>query len=289
MTPTSKRIFATLAIGSLLMPGLAFATDGNTQTSRPTDVRQSTSPSPSGDRQGSGDRNSANNVCTRYATLETRVDSETSKRHDTLKTNFGQRDAKLDQSVADAAQKLAASRAAWDAKRDAQFVKLVASAQNDAQRQAILAFETTVKAAVIKRRAAVDAANTAYHTAVKAAVDQRQNTLTGSAGTYQTAVAAAFAAAKASCAAGMSPATVGTTLKSSLDAARANLKASGDKVVRVRPNLDPYKTARQTAVDAANTEFRATISTALTTLKAALKAAAPSPSATPTPSPSATP
>ncbi|MEO7617361.1 MAG: hypothetical protein ABIS59_00805, partial [Candidatus Saccharibacteria bacterium] len=98
------------------------------------------------------------------------------------------------------------------------------------------------------------------------------------------------AQAKTSCAAGTAPKTVRETLGTALRAAQAKLVEARKAAEKVRPNLDPLKTAHKAAIKQANTEFRASLKDAFTTLKATLSlSASPEPSVSPSPSTQASP
>ncbi|HEY6737032.1 MAG TPA: hypothetical protein VI322_04935 [Candidatus Saccharimonadia bacterium] len=225
--------------------------------------------------------------CNRFTDATGGVSSDLANRFNQLQTQFQQRGDKIKGDFKTVTDTQTNNRSKADAGLAAKFAELEVKATTDDQKAAVTEFEAAIKAAVAARRAAVDAADNTFKQGLLDANATRQAALKAAAADYRAAVQAALDAAKASCAAGTSPATVRDTLKSALDAARAKLEAARKAAGKGDTNLDALKAARKAAVDKANADFRAAVKAALTKLRAALGTATPSPvdttTATPTP------
>ncbi|MDB5178708.1 MAG: hypothetical protein JWN01_651 [Patescibacteria group bacterium] len=275
----SKFLLAFTA-GLMLVPSLALAEQNHdnkaSRTPEPTHTprieteqhRQSPTPKPKVEPAA---------FCGRFADATGKVGSDTTDRFNELETKFGQRAGKVNDDFAGVAGKMSANRKTADQKLTEDFAKLDAKATTTGQKAAADAFKTAVGQAVAARRAAVDAANNTFHQGVLASVSARQAQLKAAAATYRTAVAAALAQAKASCTAGTDPAAVRATLQASLKTAHTNLENARKAADKVGPNLDTLKAARKTAVEKANTDFKAAIKKALDDLRAVLHVASPTP------------
>lgn len=289
MPTISKRLLLSLLATSLLVPSLTFAQNG--QDDNAAEITPSPSATPKVERIESAE------FCAKAADIIKNVGDDTAGRFDKLNNDFTQRGSKISANFSDIDRKLAEKHAQSDTSRDQRFASLLEKAQTNAQKQAILTFQTEVNTAVANHRAALAAANTAYKQGVIAAVTQRQTQFKAAAATYRTAVTTALNRAKASCAAGTSPKVVRDRLRVALNAAKQNLEASRKSIESGRTNLEPLKAARKAAIDKANANFKTALKLALVKLKAALGAdqasSSPKPSKSPeastTPSPSATP
>jgi hypothetical protein len=288
----ASKILLTFTLGAMLMPSLALAEHGQDDTTARIATRSpepSRSASPTRSPEVKHPKVESTAFCTKFTDATGQVSDDTTSRFNDLQSKFAQRGQKVDSDFKAVNDKLTTTRGDWDKKQTDSFAKLEAKATTDDQKAAVTAFEAAVKAAVTKRRAAVDAANTTFKTGVQAAVSGRQAQFKTAAATYKQAVAAALAAAKASCAAGVSPDTVRKNLQSALKTAKTNLETARKNAEKVGPNLDTLKAARKAAVDKANADYKVAIKAALATLKTALGAASPSSSPSPSPSSSASP
>lgn len=277
MPTASKRFLLAAVAAVMLVPNLALAENGE------GDLKDT--PKPSASATPKPERIEAAAMCTRIGEVTGRVGKDTGERFQKLSDDFAERGAKISGHFDDVNKKLTEKHTSADAAREQRFASLLQKAQNDAQKQAILTFQSEVKAAVTAHRAAITAANTAFKKGVTDAVTQRQTQLKTAAAAYRTAVTAALNQAKASCAAGTSPSVVRDRLKTALNTAKLNLETARKNAEKVKPNLDPLKAARKAAIDKANADLKAAIQAALTKLKAALVASQPSASPEPSESP----
>ncbi|HEY4523164.1 MAG TPA: hypothetical protein VJK73_02205 [Candidatus Paceibacterota bacterium] len=166
--------------------------------------------------------------------------------------------------------KLSAARGNGDTKRAEGYVKLDAKATTDAQKAAVATFKNTVEVAVTTRKAAVDAAIAAYRTGVDAALATHTAALDSADAAFEASVNTALEQAKSDCAAGVDPATVRTTLTSSIKSARDTFQAAR-KENTLKGTRESLAATRKAAVDTAIANFKASVESAKTDLKAAFE------------------
>lgn len=273
MPTVSKRLLFAAVAAVMLVPNMALAQEGEEPTSTPKPTVTAT-PEP--------EQVETTALCTKIGVIAGRLGEDTNTHFQKLSDGFSNRGDKISHHFNEVNQKLADKRYGADAAREQRFASLVQKAQNDGQKQAILTFQSEVKAAVTTHRSAISDANAAFKQGVIDAVTQRQSQLKAAAAAYRTAVTAALAQAKASCVAGTAPSTVRNRLAAALNTAKANLDTARKNAEKVKPGLDSLKATRKAAIEQANASFKAAIQSALTKLKAVL--AASQPSATPKPS-----
>jgi hypothetical protein len=155
-----------------------------------------------------------------------------------------------------------------DTVHDARYDELMAKADTDAERAAVTAFETTTESTVATRRAAIDSAVSTYRDGVDALINGKWGTLDGSVATFTQSVNQALDTAKSSCASGTDSAAVRATFTASVKSAHDMLKSSRADAV-IKADLDALIAARKQSVASAVTQFKSTMESAKTTLKAA--------------------
>lgn len=168
--------------------------------------------------------------------------------------------------------KLGEKRDTANTNRNAGYDKLYAKASTTEQTAAADTFKATVEAAVTTRKAAVDAAVQAYRDGIDTAIANFSTNLSTAHTTFKSSVDAAIAKAKADCAAGVDSVTVRSTLSSSIKAAQDMFKASREGLRSSKPIQTTQKelaATRKAAIDKAIADFKTTVQTASTALKAA--------------------
>ena len=217
-----------------------------------------------GGNRGAGMGAAGGNICTRISDLASKAEQKTGQ----IKTP-GERFANWQEKATENDAKLAALRAQWSANRDAQFAKLNERATTDAQKAAVAEFEATTEAAISTRLAAVDAAIAIFRAGVKNLITTREQGVGDDRTAFEAAIKAAFDQAQTDCKNNVAPATVRTTLKTALAAARSKFKLDKQDVPKVGGDIQALITARKTAVDAAMATFKSTMEAARVTLKKA--------------------
>ncbi|HLN19000.1 MAG TPA: hypothetical protein VK255_02405, partial [Patescibacteria group bacterium] len=204
------------------------------------------------------------NLCQRISDLANREQERLTQRT----KNSGDRFQNWQQKTTEKDSELANLRSSWDDNRNDQFKKLEEKATTDAQKKAVADFEAAVKAAIAARRTAVDAAITTFREGVKKLISDRSESVSSGFSAFTKAVQAAYGTAKSDCANSKDPATIRTTLRNSIQAARAKFHSEKTSA-KVGGNIQTLIDARRTAVNKAMTDFKAAMEKARTDLKKA--------------------
>ena len=212
-----------------------------------------------------GQQGNAANFCSRIANMETQFDQRISQ-----KKSPADRLTQWQQHISQQDSNRTALRTKWSANRDAQFKSLENRATTDDQKAAVSAFESTTKDAISKRETAVDAALATFRDGVKNLIDSRKEGVGTDMTALKDAIDAAFSTAKSSCS-GSNPdaASIRTTLRTAIQAARTKFQTEKQGTPKVGENIQPLIDARKASVDKAMADFKATMEQARTTLKKA--------------------
>jgi hypothetical protein len=205
------------------------------------------------------------NFCQKISDMASQEEKKLSERKNP-KDRFANWQEKIGQRDAD----LTGLRSKWDENRAAQFAKLEEKASTDAQKQAVSEFETSVKAAISARRAAIDVAIATFREGVKNLISQRSEDVSSGFTAFSDAVKAAFDKAISDCK-GTSPdaASIRTTLRSSIQEARTKFQQDRQNAPKVGGNIQSLIDARRAAVQKAMDNFKAAMETARANLKKA--------------------
>jgi len=169
--------------------------------------------------------------------------------------------------------RLADLRTQQDANLSEVLTRLGDKFQGDAQKTAILAFQSTVRAAADVRRAAVDAANKAFRAGIDAAQAGRKAAVDAAVKQFNSDMKAAEDAAKASCAsASADPTAIRDTLAAAVEKARADMRTAVQGAAKVGPDVVALNETRRAAVEKAMADWRTAVEKARVDLKAALGA-----------------
>lgn len=203
------------------------------------------------------------NICQKISDMANREQERLRQRT----MNSGDRFQNWQLKTTEKDSELANLRSNWDGNRDAQFKKLEEKATTDAQKKAVADFEATVKAAITARRTAVDAAISTFREGVKKLISDRAEGVSTSFTAFSDATKVAYETAKSDCASGKDPATIRTTLRNSIAAARTKFNSDRTSAPKVGGNIQALIDARRTAVNKAMTDFKAAMEKARTELK----------------------
>ncbi|OHA46569.1 MAG: hypothetical protein A3A80_01735 [Candidatus Terrybacteria bacterium RIFCSPLOWO2_01_FULL_44_24] len=213
-------------------------------------------------------------MCARISALDDTVATRTSDRSDVLSAKTSEREDTLQTKREERDAKLAAHRDTQDAHLDEVFAKIEAKAQNESQQEAVNAFKIILLEAIDTRRAAVDQAIETFRSGVDDAVEARKTARDAAVDAYKIAISDAFNKAEADCVAGVNAATVRTTLRSSLEAARAKFKSDRQAIDKISDTIKPLVETKQAAFKKAHDDFKASLEAAKATLKTALESSA---------------
>ncbi len=182
-----------------------------------------------------------------------------------------ERDADLKKKREERDAREAEMRAKADAHRAELIAKLKEKFTSDAQKQAIIAFQQAVDAAVKAKRAAMDAAQDAFRKGLDQLLTGRQTAIDAALKAFSDAILAAEAKAKADCAkTGADPVAIRAAFRTSVEAARDQLKTALSNVEKVGPSLQALLDTRKAAFDKAKDDFHAALDKAKVALQAVL-------------------
>ena len=187
-----------------------------------------------------------------------------------------QRGAKMDEKRAKRDTKLDERRVVADTRRDQVEAKLSELAQTDEQKQAVIAFQTAVQAAVQARRDAFDATNETFRNGLDQGVIGHQTSIDVIVETYKLQVEAAETQAKTDCEAeDADRAQIRTALLETVRVARDEMKAAMGAIENVGQTGKALQDVRKAAMETAKTMFHTAMEQAKSDLKAILEANKP--------------
>ena len=280
-----NKLLSSFVILGLLVPTLALAQTGTTQTGT-TSVTPTTTPiSPRQIRNEIRDtREEANNIsdaarakatstkqnmfCTQIDKVLNGLETRGIKMEDKRMEKREKAGEKRDETR----EKVDARRAENELKMKEQFARLSSRATTDLQKQAVATFITVMNQAIATRDAAIDAILKAHRDAVDAVVTSRKTTIDAAILTLQAEIESAKAKARADCGTGVSPEEVRTTLRTSAKAAQEKFKTTVQSIEKAKDISSAEKETRKREVDKVHADFKATMEKARAELKAVLKA-----------------
>lgn len=145
------------------------------------------------------------------------------------------------------------------------------NAKTDQQKAAVEKFVSTMRDAIAKRRAAIEAAVTDYQAKVKIIMDARRSKVTNYRAEFIAAVKTALEKAKASCANGVDSKLIREQLRLDLKTARDNFKNKMKVLEKDATELKSLRDNTRQTVIKARSEFQATFRAAKQELEIALK------------------
>jgi len=161
-----------------------------------------------------------------------------------------------------------AARVRQDANLAARIAKLDLTVATDTTKEAVAAFQSDVKSALSAKRDAINAAVNTFHEGVTSLLEMRKTAVEAAFTAREDAFHAAVSKAKDDCAAGVSAGTIRTTLVAALKDAQSKFAAARKANTDFSVKMKTLVAAKKVALDKAQNDFKA----ALTSAKAALKA-----------------
>ncbi len=174
---------------------------------------------------------------------------------------------KLNERWIERSDKIAETRAEWNANREEHFKKLEERSQTDAQKQAVLTFRQAVTSAIEARKKAIDEARETFKKGVENAVSARKTAVDATKLVFKNTVTAAVDEAKAACSANTDIKTIRENLQKKLKAAREKFAADRQTIEKMKDGAQTLITARRNAVEKAISDFKNAMQTAKNTLK----------------------
>ena len=148
-----------------------------------------------------------------------------------------------------------AARKETDHKLDAHIAALLAKAKTEGDRQAIQEYASSIKAARVARRSAVDAARRTYIASLSEALSERKVLVENIANELSQAMSSSLNSAKASCEAGKDPKDVRSELRASLEKTQVSYEAKLKDRSVLEAKLQVLAKERDAAILAANEIF----------------------------------
>lgn len=197
-------------------------------------------------------------IDTRIADKETNFMKRTSAREKILEEKRLNRDKKLEEN-----------RAKWDANRAEHYKVLLEKAGTDAQKQAIIKFQTAMEAAVQTRKSAVNAAIETYRAEADKLLETRKAAINAVKKTYEDMYNIIIARAKQECESGVNPAENRERVRAELRAAKEKFQAEMKNIAKI--DLKPLIEKRHEAIKKVVADFKAAIEKAKTELREAIR------------------
>lgn len=211
------------------------------------------------------------NFCSRIDQIIAPIEQRMTDRDTKLKSKWQEVDANLAKRIAERSARLTDRRGARDENREAHYAKLEARATNDAQKQAVANFKTTVESAVVTRKASVDSAILALQQSIAQTIEARRVAVTAAKNELTTAKSAAIAKAKTDCSAGVDPKTVRETFRASMKAAQDKFRTDYQSIGKLKGSFESVRQIKKQAVEKAISDFKIVLEKARTDLKVAFK------------------
>ncbi len=206
-------------------------------------------------------------ICLRIDELSEKIDGGINQKEEKIEVMIEERLQNKEINRNNRDEKLIEFRSKADEWREANYKKLEAKAVNDEQKEAVEKFKETIETAVNVRRGVIDLTIDTFRDGVDRAIADHKTSVEEVKSAYRESVKAAFEKAKSDCDAGVSATTVRTNLKTSLQAARGQLKEDKAGAAKFSESMKTLIAAKKAAFEKAIADFKAEVQTAVAELK----------------------
>jgi hypothetical protein len=207
-------------------------------------------------------------TCARINTRATNAQIAVTEKTATMTAGFTTRIQNIDNRPNTIDAKINEKRIAAATKFDAKIKKLLSTAKDASQKQAVTTFQTQVKQAEKTRETATDQARFNYRAELTKVVQAHQDALTEASAAYNTSVGTAFSAALTSCQAGGEVGAL-ATLKTDIKTARGAFKTSRE-ASKTNDQVKALVATRDTEIKTADDSFAQALKEYTTALDQAL-------------------
>ncbi len=265
---TNKRYFSALSLATALAVPLFAAAENDgantrfTQRAEEAKSRMEERQANREERQDDRKENRQEAFCSRFTETIDRVNGRLEDRASAIKDRTEHRVGKRTDRRDTRDEWLDGKRDTQDERRMALYAKLDEQADTDEEKAAVAEFKSTIDAAVVTRRGAVDKAINDFRSAVDALVASKKDGAASAYSEFKSATAVAIAKAKSDCDAGTDPAAVRSTFNTAMKTARENLKDDRAGLDQVRDDIQTLAETRKKAIEAAIETFKTTVKTA---------------------------
>jgi hypothetical protein len=211
----------------------------------------------------------AKGICLRIDEISSKTKENVSQKEEGINARIQNKLQEMDQNREKRDNELAEFRTNADEWRDKNYQLLEGKATTDEQKQAVEKFKTAVETAVKIRRESIDTAIDNFRDGVDKARTDHKSSLEGAMNSYQNAVQTAFEKAKNDCENGVDEKTVRTTLRTSLESSKGQLREDKAGVTKFRDTMKVLIDAKKTAFEKAISDFKTAMKAATGDLKKA--------------------
>jgi hypothetical protein len=261
-------LFAVVAFAILIFPSgsiLAKAQQGFSNSEKKAIVQEKKE-----DKKEENKQNVQDKMCDKISAADERITGNLADLENKLQARKEARLERFEKKVADAQRRREEWRKRVDANIEAQLKKMMGLAKTEAQKDAIIEYEKTLKNAIATRRLAIDQAQETFRIHLRELFSLRKDNLNGLLLGYRQARKAAFDKAQNQCAAGADMNQVRTDLKADLKQARETFQEQIRNREKTNANLKAYVDERNQAIRKAQDDFKLTMTQARADLKKAL-------------------
>lgn len=209
-------------------------------------------------------------ACDNVSAIQTKNEAELATRIVTMQADFAARLAKITSDKTEIDNKITTNRTEAKKSFEENIQKLeLQTGLTNAQKQAIMTYNTNMQLAEKTRETAVDSARSKYNTDLLNVVTKHHQTITEAVNTYQATVQSTFMTAKARCDNGMTTTNM-SNLRTAIKLARETLTSSKTES-EIKSQIKKLATTRNDAIKLADDHFKESATTYNTSLKVALK------------------
>jgi hypothetical protein len=265
---TSKRYLSALSLAVILTsPAIALAENegANTRWTQRAEEAKAKMEERKADREEKQEERKDNRqeaFCSRFTETIERINGRLEDRGANVKDRVENRGEKRSDRRDGRDEWLGEKRGTQDERRSALYTKLDERADTDAEKAAVAEFKSTIDAAVVVRRSAVDKAISDFRSAVDSLVGSKKDGVSSAYTEFKSAADAAIAKAKSDCAGDVDPSTVRSTFNAAMKAAREGLKDDRSTIDKVRDDIQTLAETRKKSVEAALATFKTAVETA---------------------------
>lgn len=211
-----------------------------------------------------------NNICTRLTNSASKLSQQLMEKEKKITERHTERLNKANARKLDRETKRAERLTQHQERFEKQYEKLLRSAKTDVQKQAVAEFKQTVESARSKKNETLQSAIDSWLQTVQKTLTDRDAAIAKAVSDFKNAVKTASDKAAADCQSGVDPATVRSTLISSLEAARNNFRAERQKLNSLGKTLEDERAKKQQDMKKAVDDYKSAVKEAVAKLQATL-------------------
>lgn len=236
----------TIAIISILSPSLILAQNDNAEN------------------------NKANGLCKGLSAVASKIDQRIIDRKAKIEAKQEEIAKKIEEGQNRRNAKLEAVRMKWDTNRAEHFAKLEEKAQNDEQKQAVIAFTKAVTTAISARRTIIDRTIHNFRQGVKQMINARKSLTDTAVGTFRDSIKSAFERAQSDCENGIGAKTIQDNLRADIAKSREKFINDHQEITRFNIQTEMLTITKRITIKNAIESFKSAIEQARVDYKTSL-------------------